>query len=128
MHDPSLVVVRVDLVGGGEARLDLGGLIRLGQVPQKERIVEIVADETIPFKTLVGVTRGYRDVAGGHADGQGAARTSRVRERCEQRQSQCSSAKGARRERRSRPSTPALMGTQVGATDSHRSSLRGGFK
>src|SRR5216684_7699289 len=95
VYDPALVVVRVDLVGGGEAGLDLGGLVRLGQVPQEEGIVKVVADETIPLKTLVGVPRGYRDVAGSHPDGQRAARSGRVRERCEQRQRQGGAANGS---------------------------------
>ena len=48
-------------------------LSRLRQIPQHQRVVEVVADEAVAFEALVGVAGGDRQVAGGHADGQGAA-------------------------------------------------------
>src|SRR5437660_667042 len=55
MDDPALVVLRVDLIGGRQSRLDLRRLVRLRQIPQQEPVVKVVADEAIPLETLIRV-------------------------------------------------------------------------
>src|SRR5215472_11529285 len=57
---------------GGEPGFDLGRLVGLRQIPQHQRVVEVVADKAVTLESLVGVPRGNRQVAGGHPDGQGA--------------------------------------------------------
>ncbi len=71
-EDPALVVGLVDMPFGGEARLDVARLVAARQIPQHQRVVEIVADEAVALEALVGVAGGDRQIAGGHADGQRA--------------------------------------------------------
>src|SRR5947207_8060960 len=70
-ENPTLVVGFIDMPLGGETRFDVGGLLAgPGEVPQNQRIVEIVADEAVALEALIGIAGRYRNVAGGHADGQ----------------------------------------------------------
>ncbi len=69
--DPTLVVGFVDMPPGGKARFDVGCLLAgPGEVPQHQRVVEIVADKAVAFEPLVGIAGGDRQIAGSHADGQ----------------------------------------------------------
>ena len=68
LEDPALVVLRIDMPGRCQARLDVGRLVGAGQVPQHQRVVEIVSDETIALEPLVRIAGGDRQIAGRHAD------------------------------------------------------------
>src|SRR5260370_40974460 len=70
MHDPALVILGIDFIRGGEARPDLGWLVRFRQVPQQGPVVEVVADKAVPLETLVGISGCDRDVARGQRDSQ----------------------------------------------------------
>src|SRR5437764_14600461 len=70
-EDPTLVVGFIDMPLGGKTRSDVGGLLAgPGEIPQNQRIVEIVADEAVALEPLIGSAGRYRNVAGGHADRQ----------------------------------------------------------
>ena len=68
MDNPALVVVRIDFVRGREARPDLRRFVGFRQIPEQQRVVEVVADEAVSFKTLVGVPGRDRNIPGGHRD------------------------------------------------------------
>ena len=74
LEDPALRVGFVDLPFGGETGLDVGRLVGVlaRQVPQHQRVVQVVADETVALETLVRVAGGGRQVARRHRDRQRA--------------------------------------------------------
>ena len=67
--DPAAMVVGIDLPLGGEARLDVRGLVTAREVPQRQPVVEVVADEAEPLEPLIRISRGRWNVAGRHGDG-----------------------------------------------------------
>ena len=73
LENPALGVAFVDVPFGGETRLDVGCLVALGQIPQHQEIVEVVADKPVAFEPLVGIAGGLRQITRGHADREGAA-------------------------------------------------------
>src|SRR5882724_1626352 len=64
--DPALVVGRIDMPLGREARLDVRRPVALRQIPVDQGVVQIPADESKAFKALVWIARRDRQIARGH--------------------------------------------------------------
>ena len=72
MEDPALLIGGINLPARRQARLDVRRLVGRGQIPQRQRVIEVVTDEAEPLEPLIGIAGGDRDIAGGHTDGQDA--------------------------------------------------------
>ena len=69
-ENPAALILRVNVPLGCQSRHQTAGLFALRQIPFNKGVVKRNAGETVPFKTLIGLPEGQRNIGGSHGDPQ----------------------------------------------------------